>query len=203
MINVSGGAEVSAAGKVTYGKGGNLSILAGQDPGISSLAGNTFTLGSTLEGYSGGKGGALTIQAPLVQVGGVSADPASALTLSPGFFTQGAIAGTLSEGGFAAFTIEGLGEVVPGQPNATDFLPGVAIAPGTSIDPVVQSWQANLNGGLTLAPITQQLASLRTPASVSFDAEGVLSFAGTVLVRGDLILGAGATITTDRGEAFR
>jgi len=197
VINVSGGAEVNAANKVTYGNGGSLSILAGQDPGIASLIGGGFTLNSTLEGYSGAKGGALTIQAPLVQVGGVSPDPARALTLSSALFTQGTVAGTLSEGGFASFTLEGLGEVAPGQSSATDYLPAVNIAPGTVIDPVVQSWQANLAGGFTLIPVTQQLASLRPPASVNFDAEGVLNFAGTVLVRGDLVLGAGATITTD------
>jgi filamentous hemagglutinin len=197
VINVSGGAEVNAANKVTYGNGGSLSILAGQDPGLPSLVGNTFTLGSTLEGYSGAKGGALTIQAPLVQVGGVSADPSSALTLSSAFFTQGVIAGTLSEGGFASFTLDGLGEVAPGQPDPTVYLPAVNIAPGTVIDPVVQSWQASLSGGFTLAPITQQLASLRTPASVNFDAEGVQGFFGAVVARGDLVLGAGATITVD------
>jgi len=197
VINVSGGAEVNAANKVTYGNGGSLSILGGQDPGLPSLVGNTFTLGSTLEGYSGAKGGALTIQAPLVEVGSVSADPASALTLSSAFFTQGASAGTLSEGGFASFTLEGLGEVAPGQSNPNVYLPAVNIAPGTAIDPVVQSWQANLSGGFTLGPITQQLASLRTPASVNFDAEGVQGFFGTVVARGDLVLGAGATITTD------
>ena len=197
VINVSGGAEVNAANKVTYGNGGSLSILAGQDPGLASLVGGVFNLGSTLEGYAGGKSGALTIQAPLVQIGGVSADPANALTLSSAFFAQGAIAGTFSEGGFASFTFEGLGEVAPGQSDPNDFVPAVNVAVGTAIDPVVQNWQANLGGGFTLVPITQQLASLRTPASVNLAAEGVQNFAGTVLVRGDLVLGEGAAITTD------
>ena len=199
LIDVSGGADVSAASKVSYGNAGKLSIIAGQDPGIASLVGNEFTLGSSLEGFSGAKGGALTIQAPLIQIGGTAIDPAGTLLLSPDFFTQGLQAGTFSEGGFASFTFQGLGEVAPGQSNPNLFLPGVNITANTTIDPVVQSWQANLAGsGVTLNPITQSLASLRTPASLNFDAVGVVdSFGGTLLVRGDLTMGAGAEIETD------
>ena len=198
VLNVSGGVEVNGEGNLVFGNAGRLAVVAGQDPNIPSLVGNTFTLGSTLEGYSGAKGGSLTIQAPLVQIGGVSSDPASALTLSPTFFTQGVSAGGLSEGGFAAFTLEGLGEVAPGQPYPNLYLPGVAITPGTVIDPVVQSWQASVNGSsLTLSPATLALASQRTPTSLTFDAEGVLSFGGNVAVRGDLVFGAGAKIETD------
>jgi filamentous hemagglutinin family protein len=197
-IDVSGGVAVSAASKVTYVNAGNLSIIAGQDPGIASLVGNTFALRSSLKGFSGAKGGALTIQAPLIQVGSAASDPASTLLISPDFFTQGLQAGTFSEGGFASFSFRGLGEVAPGQSNPNLFVSAVNIAPNTTIDPVVQSWQANLgDSGVTLDPITQPLASLGTPASVNFDAEGVAGFTGNVIVRGDLTLGAGAQIETD------
>jgi filamentous hemagglutinin family protein len=197
-LNVSGGADASAANKVSYGNGGRLSIIAGQDPGIPSLVGNTFTLDSTLIGYSGAAGGSLTIQAPLVQVGGVSSDPASALTLSSAFFTQGVTGSGLSEGGFASFTFDGLGEVASGQSNPSIYLPAVDIAPGVTITPLVQSLEADVNGSsITLDAITQPFASLRTPANVNFDAEGVLGFTGNVAVRGDLIFGAGSVIETD------
>ena len=48
-VKTPGGADVTATGTVKYGNGGSLSILAGQDPGLASLVGNTFTLDSTLE----------------------------------------------------------------------------------------------------------------------------------------------------------
>ncbi len=196
-LNVSGGVEVSATGKLTYGNAGSLSILAAQDPGVPSLVGGGFTLDSNVSGFSGAKGGALTIQAPLIQVGGTAVDPANTLLLSSAFFTQGLQNGSFSEGGFASFTLEGLGEVAPGQSNPDDFLPAVNIAAGTMIDPIVQSWQADLTGGVTLESITQAFASERTPASLTFNAEGVSDFGGTLVSRGDLVVGAGAVIETD------
>ena len=72
-IDVSGGVAVSASGEVTYGNAGSIAILGGQDPQLKSLvAGGYLELGSTLTGYSGsvGGGGSLTIQSPLVQIGG-------------------------------------------------------------------------------------------------------------------------------------
>lgn len=198
QINVSGGAAVSAAGKVSYGAGGTLSILAGKDPNIPSLVGGSFRLGSSLRGYSGAQGGSLTIQAPLVQVGGSAADPEHTLLLTPEFFTQGLKSGSLSEGGFASLNFAGLGEVAPGQSNPNDYLPGVNIAAGIVIAPVVQSWQADLSGNnVALNAITQPLASLRSPANISFNAQGVIGFGGGVVVRGDLLMGAGSVIRTD------
>ncbi|MEI9896444.1 MAG: hypothetical protein WDN28_21925 [Chthoniobacter sp.] len=69
-IDVSGGVSINATGQRSYGAGGGLIISAGNEPGFAQLFGGGLTLGSTLAGYSGGKGGALTIQAPLIQVGG-------------------------------------------------------------------------------------------------------------------------------------
>jgi filamentous hemagglutinin len=187
ILNVSGGAAVSGAGKVTYGNGGSLSIVAGQDPNLLSLVGGHLVLGSTLEGYSGGTGGSLTIQAPLIQVGGQAADPANTLLLSPSFFNQG---------GFSSFSLNGLGEVNPTDPSL--FLPAVSVAAGTTIDPLVQAWQATLNNSyITLSSTTYPLASQRSPVSLSFGTKGVPGFGGGLVVRGDVVMGVGAVIETD------
>ncbi len=189
VLDVSGGAAVSAAGKITYGRGGNLSLLAGEDPNLANLAGGNLVLGASLRGYSGTQGGALTIQAPLIEIGGPAADPLRTLSLSADFFDQG---------GFASFTLDGLGEVAPGQSDPALFLPAVFIATGTIIDPIAQNWVASLNNsGVTLTALTLPLASQRTPVSLAFDAEGVPGFGGGVLVRGDFVLGTGAVIETD------
>ena len=190
-INVSGGATVSESSKISYGNGGSLTINAGEDPNIESLAGGHLVLGSKLEGYSGGKGGSLAIQAPLIQIGGVAGDPANTLLLSPDFFNQG---------GFANFSLTGLGEVAPNQPNSSDYLPAISIAAGTTINPTVQNWSGILDTtGVLLEPVTYSLASQRTPASLTFSAKGVPGFGGGEVVRGDFVLGANASIQTDPG----
>jgi filamentous hemagglutinin len=188
-IDVSGGVEVSGTSKVSYGNGGTLSIIAGQDPGIQSLVGGQLVLGASLQGYSGNKGGSLTIQAPLIQIGGAAADPANTLLLTPGFF---------DEGGFASFTLDGMGEVAPNQSDSSLFLPAVSIAPNVTIDPVAQNWVATLsNNGVGLTAMTLPLASERTPVSLTFGAEGVVNHGGGLVVRGDFVLGTGAIIETD------
>ena len=193
-INVSGGVAVNEAGAITYGNGGSVSILAGRDPRITGLVGGQLNLASNLQGYSGAHGGSLTLQAPLIQIGGSAIDPANTLLLTPGFFDQG---------GFSSFTLDGLGEVAPNQSDPTVFLPAVSIAPGVTIDPIVQSWVADLSGNdLGLTAKTLPLASERTAASLSFNALGLTSPGGALEVRGDFFLGAGALVETDPGGSF-
>ncbi|MCE0484088.1 MAG: filamentous hemagglutinin family protein [Methylacidiphilales bacterium] len=193
LLDVSGGLLVNEAGAISYGNGGSLSILAGQDPNIAGLVGGQLTLDATLKGYSGATGSSLTVLAPLVQIGNSAAgvatiDPDHTLLLDPVFFNQG---------GFSSFTIEGLGEVAPNQSNTTDFLPAISISSGVTIDPVVSKWVATVEGNnVSLTPTLFPLASERTPANLSFDAVGVTSASG-LEVRGDFVLGANAEIETD------
>ena len=130
--------RVSSAGAISYGAGGKINILAGKDPQVASLvtssaqSGSEFVpgliLGSTLTGYSGamGGGGSLTIQSPLVQIGGANLENGDSSTAG---FTSGE-AGVSSngvtlwldgpgaspgeffnEGGFSNYTIEGIGQI--------------------------------------------------------------------------------------------
>ena len=187
----SGGVAAGSTGKLTYGNGGSISIKVGQDTNIASLIGGQLVLGASLEAYGGGRGGALTIQAPLVRIGsaGIAPGQASAnggtLLVSPEFF---------SEGGFSSFTLRGLGTV-------DHSAPGLLVASDTIIAPTVESLVAvpdSAGGtGLVLTP-TLSPEGVRSPVSLTLSAPGVRDqFSGNVLVRGDLVLGLGSVIQTD------
>jgi filamentous hemagglutinin len=187
-IDVSGGVQIAARGRQTFGDGGSIVIAAGQDLSLASVLGGKLTLGSELKGYSGRRAGALTIQAPLIQVGGSTANPSS-LLLAPEFFNQG---------GFGSFTLNGLGAATARE---DQFIPAVFIAPGTQITPVAQSLIAlpkEIAGeGMRLVPIVKPEGT-RTPVSLSFGASGVSDeFTKLLIVRGDIVVGAGAQIATD------
>ena len=192
-LDVSGGVRVNGAGMVEYGNGGSLSLYAGQagsveeDAVLAGVIGGRLQLGAKLVGYAGAQGGSLTILAPRVQVGGSDA-AADTLHLSPDFFRQG---------GFGSFTIKGLG--APGsQPGS--YLSAVTIAPGTVLDPVVESATVFPSAGaLSLTP-TLFTEGVRPAVNLKFVAVGSRDFFTKLpVVRGDLVLGAGARIGTDAG----
>lgn len=190
VIDVSGGVAVSALGVRTYGNAGSITIKAGQDPSIVSVLGGKLELGAILRGFSGATGGSLTLQAPRIQIGGSVDDP-DVLLLSPEFF---------SEGGFSSFTLIGLGED-PGTGTPDEYLPGIVIAPGTVIEPVVQSllavpyvWGQN---SVTMVPIVKPVG-LRSPVNLTFRAPGIKDpYSGLIVTRGDIVMGEGARIQTD------
>lgn len=189
-IDVSGGVAISAVGKLSYGSGGAIDIAAGQDPGITSVFGGHLGLGANLMGYAGNAGGSLSILAPLIQVGGFTNDGGT-LLISPDFF---------SLGGFSSFTLKGLGAKT-GSPD--QFIPGIVIAPGTTVSPVVQNRVVTLNpmsgGGIASSQIALP-QGVRAPVSLTFNAVGVrdpFNSAAPLVVRGDLLVSAGAVIQTD------
>jgi filamentous hemagglutinin len=184
-IDVSGGIAIGATNRRTYGNGGKISIGAGQDLNIKSVLGGDLTLGSTLIGYSGATGSALSILAPSIQIGG-SSSSASTLLLAPDFFNQG---------GFASFSLTGLGEAANLEGS---YVAGVRIVNGITIAPEVQSAVAVTSSdrsGVTMIPVLKP-EGLRTPVSLSFGATGVTDqFVNTiVLSRGDVVLEKGAVI---------
>jgi filamentous hemagglutinin len=215
-INVSGGGIVSPAGKQTYGNAGGIIIAAGQDLLYPEIVGGKLELGATLEGLSGSTGGTLAITAPLIQIGGNSLENGD--TLGSGntlWLDETTGAGSLaapdffSQGGFGTFALTGLGEAIVdpmGHPvidasGNPEYMPAVLIAPGTTIDPVAQSWEAVTSSSSTyLAATTLPLPSERTPVSLNFNAPGVYNSTGgadLLIARGDFLMGAGASITTD------
>jgi filamentous hemagglutinin family protein len=192
-LDVSGGARVNGVGNVEYGNAGSLSLLAGQagsaeeDAILAGVLGGRLELGAKLTGYAGAQGGSLTILAPRVQVGGSDA-ASDTLHLSPDFFRQG---------GFGSFTIKGIGArgAEPGS-----YLPAVTIAPGTVLDPVVES--ATVLPGADVLSLTPTLLSegVRPAVNLKFAAVGSRDFFTKLpVVRGDLVMEAGARIRTDAG----
>ena len=124
-IDVSGGVEMLTSGDPDYGNGGSISIMAGEDPTIDSIPGGKLIFDATLLGYSGATGGSLTVRAPLIQIGRGSNNP-NTLLLSPDFFNQG---------GFASFTLDGIGADAKGG----GYLPAVLIASGANVNPNITS----------------------------------------------------------------
>src|SRR5262249_284738 len=187
-IDVSGGVDVSATGAIAYGSAGTINIRSGQDPLIPAVLGGQLNLGAKLSGFSGGKGGSLSILAPFIQVGGTTSD-ANTLLFTPEFFNQG---------GFDTFTLAGIG-----APNIGEDLtvpPAVLIAPGTLIRPVVESFLADLSGtpghSLTLAK-TVLPVGVRAPFSLNLVASGVVDLANAPIIRGDFVMGDRSLIQTD------
>ncbi len=192
-INVSGGLYVSPSTKFTYGSAGAITLNGAEDL-IDSQDSvtpeqSTFLLDATLKGNSGLRSGAgkLSIQAPLIQIGGASlvngGTTANSLLLPSSFFSQG---------GFGTFTLTGVGD----SANASQA--SVLVAPGTDLNqPEVQSWSAAWNGNqYSLATTLLPLQSLRAPVSISLIAPGVTQVGGSALaVRGNLVIGQNAIIS--------
>ena len=218
LLDVSGGVRVDPRGKRTYGAGGQIVIRTGIDPNapnssktvenptsdarLTAIIGGTLHLGSELRGFSGAKGGALTIQSMLIQVGGGAAAYPNTLVLQPEFFQQG---------GFTEYNLVGIGAPATGTPvagAAAEFAPAIYIMPGTVIEPRAESYLAILNNGTDEVSWRTILKPtyLRSPASVSFQALGskndfLASNQNTLVARGDIIFGQGARIETDPGAS--
>ena len=191
VIDASGGVWMTARSKRNYGDGGSISIKAGKDP-RRSIVGGRLTLGSELRGYSGATGGSLTLQAPIIQVGGAPVYE-NTLLLQPKFF---------STGGFTEFTLIGIGADLT-QPGDLSYAPAVTIAPGTVIEPVAESILAipHVRGSDTFGLRTLvKPVGYRTPVSLNFETVegGIKSVVDDLLkVRGDIVMGEGSRIVTD------
>lgn len=193
LLDVSGGVYISGDRKVSYGTGGTLTVLSGRDVNAPSVIGGSLVFDSTLSGYSGGKGGSLVLQAPAIQIGG-GATLANATVFAPEFFEQG---------GFTSYDLRGIGGSM--NYSSDQFTPGVLITAGTVLRPVADSYEvkADLNSAekLTLTPVRYDVWQ-RSATSVSFSALGArdsFRVGGSLLVRGDLVMEAGAVIKTDPG----
>jgi hypothetical protein len=185
-ITVSGGATVSATGKVTWGNGGTVSLLALNEQQFDgaklelpeSYTGNAGSF--ALSGFSGGAGGTLNITGPLVQIGGPAAN-SDTLWLSPNLFgTDTSVAG-----GFATFNLTGLAD--SRQPNQA----ALEIAGTTPIAPVVWSYRANQQKtGPAMFQTFVPDEIYQTPVKLTFTAKGnsSISSVGAQGLTGGLVL---------------
>ncbi|MCX6874653.1 MAG: filamentous hemagglutinin family protein [Verrucomicrobia bacterium] len=192
-LEVSGGAYVAETGKVSYGRGGNLAILTGRDPGFAGVLGGRLTLDSTLSGYAGASGGTLSIQAGLIQVGGTPL--ANALNLEAGFFRQG---------GFTQYSLTGIGAALGGAGPVESYQAAVTLAAGSRIEPLAESLLAVPDparaGAFALRRVVTA-AGVRSAVSLDFAALGADDpfTLDKLEVRGDIFMGAGAAIATEAG----
>ena len=189
IINASGGVAISPKGAIVYGKGGAISIASGQDPGLPQVLGGHLQLESTMSAYSGGIGGTLSLLAPAIAIGYGSTPGTDVLSLDAGFF---------SNGGFNTFSLSGIGLV-----SGSATIPGMSVAAGTVIQPVVTSWIAGpevIAQGLPgLSQIIKE-PGVRTPVSLSLSSKGAKDvFTGNLLVRADTIVGTGSVIRVEPG----
>jgi len=205
LLNVSGGAFLPASGSESYGTAGAISISTGRDldsyatgvgaVSLADIVGGSLNLGATLEGYtgagaygvSGGTAGTLSLSVPALQIGGNST-VANVLNLDPSFFNQG---------GFGTFNLTGVGLPIAGS---SDFTPGVEIAAGTVIHPEVAAYLLDAAGGEpVLTPFTPS-TPYRSASAITLTATGVSDTAlasDSLLIRGGVVLGKGASITLD------
>ena len=195
VIDVSGGVQISNKSAYAYGKGGNLTILTGADPGFAGLVGGSLTLGSTLRGYSGGGGGSLTLQASRIAVGG-GVDP-GALVLGGDFFRSG---------GFTQYALTGIGAASTAAPPPglfESYLPAIQIAPGTNLRPLAENFIARTDdNAVTLVPFVNA-DGLRTPVSLAFNALGSDDpyTIDRLEIRGDILMDNNTSIVTDPGAS--
>jgi filamentous hemagglutinin family protein len=196
-LDVSGGVAVSSQGRLSYGRGGSINIAAGQDPTYGSILGGRLDLSADLRGYSGGKGGTLSLQAPSIQVGG-STGLASTLLLDPSFFNRG---------GFTRFNLTGIGGAGGGG-----FTPAVFVADGTQLRPVAENLiygsrdnYQTTHDSLHLDPRGKPMG-MRYPVSLGFYAPGANHDfpipaqgieKGDLLIRGDIVMGSGSLVSLD------
>lgn len=192
LLDVSGGARLSLGVDelgdtelyTAYGDAGSIRVAAGQDASLENVIGGELILQGTLRGYSGSHGGALSLKALTVRIGGGSAQP-GALRLAPSFFERG---------GFASYSVTGIG-----RPTATSEVvtPGVLVSPGTVIAPRADSYLAvaGRDGGVDFRIVAPPVG-VRTPASLALEASGAEGKEG-LEIRGGVVLGAGSRIQTD------
>ena len=121
-LDVSGGAWMSAQGKLTAGSGGSIVVgpvvSGGNDPAFLGLH---LGVGDSFKGYGVSSGGKLQLSAPNVLLGAPSADPA----------WLGLDAGLFQVGGFTSYDIRAGGNLT--------------VANGATIAPRADSWVSNRN----------------------------------------------------------
>ena len=197
LLDASGGASASPTGDFTFGKGGDIAILAGKDPELSTTTGGSLVLDGGFQSYSGAKGGSLTLQASFVEIGQGGSSTPQTLGLAPDFFRRG---------GFTEFNVIGIG----GRDNSGALRPAVRMVAGTTIEPVAESWVhtpfAPGKGTFALRPFLKP-EGLREPASVSLKGLGAddpfIDIDGRDLIEavGIVTLEEGTRILTDPGAS--
>jgi hypothetical protein len=200
IIDASGGVHAYGRNKFSYGDGGEISILSGRDPDLATSVGGTLQLGSTLQAYSGTKGGTLTLQSNFIHLGGANR-PSGGINLSPAFFQSG---------GFATYNLIGLG----GRDGEDNNLAGIVVA--GDIRPLAQTLvqqsrasasDASLRrlGSDVFVPVVPEFAGDRQAVSLNLSSTGFDDgfTEDKIEALGIVQMLAGSRITTEAGASVR
>lgn len=190
-LDTSGGGWVSSSKKLSSGKGGGITLNAGEKGDGITLNQNmepakgSLHLEGELNSYSLNKGGTLNLTSGQVQIGGTT-NSTTTLLLNPEFFTQG---------GFSAYNVSGRDTLL--------------IAADTVVHPISQnlvfdSAYLNQTSGSSLQDFTHSALlpdQQRTATSLSLStSNGLYTEVNSLTIlpgRGDLRMEAGSSITVD------
>jgi filamentous hemagglutinin family protein len=181
-LDVSGGARVDGVLDRTYGRGGNLTLKGGADLNLNWVGGGSLKLAGQLQGMAGTgvAGGSMTLQAPLIQIGGTAG--ADTLLIGSEFFNQG---------GFSSHRLIGIGA----QSGPETYRPGLVIDASARVKPEVRSYIYEPDGPAMNVRTLLPHPGLRQPSSLTFSATGAVDeFSRLMVVRGDLVARAGSVI---------
>lgn len=188
VVDVSGGARWTAAGRLNAGDAGSITLSSGRFLlGDGEAARSTLVLAGQLRGYSAAKGGTLSLSASFVSIGGTASGRVGELHLTPADFASG---------GFSRYDVAGQD--------------GVIVAAGTTVRPAPRTWifaadAASRPTGIDPAAAVADYRVLpwelrRAPTSLSLSA-GSIPFGNVVLGTGStLAVDPGGTITIDAGR---
>ena len=178
VVDVSGGAQWTNAGRLRAGDAGSISISSGRFLlGDGEAQVSMLDLNGRLRGYSAAKGGALTLATSFVSIGGAATGHAGELHLAAPDF---------STGGFSSYRIVGQD--------------GIVVAPGTAVQPNPQAWifagdASSRPTGIDPASAVAVYRALdwqqRQPTSLALSA-GSVAF-------GSVLLSAGSVVAVDPG----
>jgi len=187
LIDVSAGAWVGSDASVKVGSGGSILIEGGQDLEVRTIRDGTLTLAGQLRGFGGvgSQSGELSIKAPAIQIGGITGD-ARILMLTPSFF---------SAGGFSHFNLTGIG-FEAGTGSADEEIPGIRIASGAVVNPLVRNilyrsttglselqMPSGMSPAVTLDLIAQGLVDPKSPNSPGYVVRGKVAIDKGAVIR--------------------
>ncbi len=209
-LHASGGAWINSKGALTSGTGGSIALTEDAVDGGLDVGANLSIDGF---GVNGAAGGTFSLTSPRLQISAGTGSWTTAQqvddTLAPGGVFQ-IYSSLFSNFGFEHINLTASGLVVPTAPT-TDLLTvdaGTAVAATVSTlwlnpDPSLHPSAASLDG---LAAETTLAAYLRPAASVSFTVQPPAGSTGSSplgeTTLGDILIGGGASITTDAGGSI-
>ena len=179
VVDVSGGARWTAAGRLNAGDAGSITLSSGRFLlGDGEAARSTLVLAGQLRGYSAAKGGTLSLSTSFVSIGGTASGRVGELHLTSADFAAG---------GFSRYDIAGQD--------------GMVVAAGTTVQPAPRTWIFAADAATRPTGIdpAAAVAAYRALPWELRSAPTSLSLSANSIRFGNITLGAGSTLAVDPG----